>query len=65
MTLPTRWQDCTSFKEALIKRGYLTFDEANNEKTLMADSVYLCMYELWQDGLGAKIETVGPLEDPG
>lgn len=58
MNCPDRWQDCEAFIEALLQRKYVTKDEANNVGPLMADGIYIYMYELWRDGRDAEREDV-------
>ena len=58
MNFPDRWQDCEAFIEALLKRQYVTRDEAGNVGPLMADGIYLYMYELWKDGSTRTIDAL-------
>ena len=58
MNFPRRWQDCDAFIEALLQRKYVQRDDAGNVGPLMADGIYLYMYELWQDACLAERQRV-------
>ena len=67
INFPKRWQDCEAFIEALLARGYVRRDDAGNVGPLMADGIYLYMYELWQDGFeqGLQLGNLSTNESPG
>lgn len=58
MSFPNRWQDCEAFIEALLQRKYVTMDAEGCVGPLMADGIYLYMYELWQDGHADEQRTI-------